>query len=348
MRRLSVLFLILVLIFTLITQISCKPSTQPNPAPTPEITPSLKQSSPNEPLLLGSTPSIDYTQAYLLFCHGMGADSGTFNIFVDYAVNTLNIPADHIFRTNVNPNDYSSIRAQQLASYIINISQENQSIADHSLITVGHSQGGLDLRYMIGNPNNNADMGLAANKIKAVYTIAAPHGGTFAANTGSINAALYDVSENHNFNDREELSYNRMKSTDSAQIPFVALTFRAAQPPGNDQASCRMSSTDTACTAEEFVDNGRLDRWTDGEVYWNRQIFTSKSGESPPFWGPFEGCHCANKRYSWELGQTDKLKMIIAHALSGAQVTLTANLIDIPEPSGGFGSKQGVWHEGGY
>jgi Putative serine esterase (DUF676) len=348
LRILSKLFLTLVLVFTLIIPISCQTLTPPTPTPDPEITPSLKQSSPDVPLL-GSSRPIDYTQAYLLFCHGMAADSATFNTFADYAVNTLHVPADHIFRTNVDATAYCGTRAQHLASYIIQISQENPSIADHSLIAVGHSQGGLDLRYMIGNPDKETNMGLAANKIRAVYTIATPHGGTFAANSGADQvASLYDISERHNFNDREELSYDRMKSADGAQIPFVALTFRAAQPPGNDQASCRMSSSDADCTAEEFVDNGRLDRWTDGEVYWNRQIFTSKSGESPPFWGPYEGCHCAGKRYSWELGQTDKLKMIIAHALSGAQVTLTVNLADIPEPAGGFGSKQGVWQEGGY
>ncbi len=137
MRKLSALFLTLVLALTLIIPVSCNPPAPPDP----ENTPSLKQSSPDEPILLGSSRPVDYTQAYLLFCHGMGADSGTFNTFADYAVNTLNIPADHIFRTNVNPNDYSSVRAQQLATYINQISRENQSITDHSLITVGDGKG---------------------------------------------------------------------------------------------------------------------------------------------------------------------------------------------------------------
>jgi len=252
--------------------------------------------------------SNSYSDVYLLFAHGFQSEPSDFDSFVEYAKG-IGVPESQIFRTQVSKDDYASVRAKQLASYI----NQNQ-IPDRSLIVVTHSMGGLDMRWMIGNAGSkvedqNGQLDRAARKVKAVYTIATPHGGTYsAASAACYWHACYDLSINHNFNNRKEVSYQYMHSMDGCHIPFTSLAFWAGKQP-----SCAQGSVNVRCTWEEsFVQNGQE---TDGLVLGDSQKFQSLIGASPPIWGEYQGCHCDGYTYTWELKQTDKLQKIIDDAM---------------------------------
>ena len=162
----------------------------------------------------------------ILFAHGMGDDSTVWSRFASHAESQGWV----VYRYDVHP--YASIhdRATQLAYQIT----QEEGIPDASLVAVGHSMGGLDLRYMISSayrytdddPDNDDEYGAlhyaAARKIKKIYTLATPHKGNAFA--GDITPAHEDMSVESMRQFNMDNPYHRFK-VDGRTVPFLAMRF---------------------------------------------------------------------------------------------------------------------------
>ncbi len=161
------------------------------------------------------SPSLPPKQKNILFAHGMGSSKSSWNSFADYASEK----GWNVYRTNVEP--YGSIqeRAKELAEYINSL-----DLKDDSLIAVGHSMGGLDLRYIVSHAylSGEEPFASAAKKITKIYTIATPHKGAiydFSAQKGSAIADL-SASSMKEFNDK--YPYTTLKVADRT-VPLLAI-----------------------------------------------------------------------------------------------------------------------------
>jgi len=119
-------------------------------------------------------PKKEKLKGNVLFAHGL---TDVFNSFTDFA-GYAEYRGYNVFGTSVDDCGYLQNRAEELSTYINYIS-DSLSIPDTSIVTIGHSMGGLDLRYIISKSGEagNEEMLNAAKKIKSVYTIATPHKG---------------------------------------------------------------------------------------------------------------------------------------------------------------------------
>lgn len=109
----------------------------------------------------------------LLTAHGLNDTAAAWDSFVFMAER---IDEDiRVLRTDVSPLGTVSERGGELARFILR--QEPQS-----LYAIGHSMGGLDLRYILTKAaEGNEAFVDAGEAIQAVYTIATPHRGAFLA-----------------------------------------------------------------------------------------------------------------------------------------------------------------------
>jgi hypothetical protein len=125
-------------------------------------------------------PSSDVGQP-ILFAHGFVYKKEDWDPFVEHLGSNY-----RIFRTTIpendpngNPNRNMDVRGLILASYI-HWADNKCGIQERELISIGHSIGGLDLRYIVHNANaDNYDRKTpyksAADKLKGVFTIASAH-----------------------------------------------------------------------------------------------------------------------------------------------------------------------------
>ena len=129
----------------------------------------------------------------VLFAHGYRGSSASWDIFSDYI--TSHQEPWNIYRYSVGGEDSIAERATQLAQYI----NAETNIADNSLVAIGHSMGGLDLRYIIaqGHKHQDDEANLfykAAKKISTIYTLATPHKGI---NDVGVDDATDDMTKPH-------------------------------------------------------------------------------------------------------------------------------------------------------
>lgn len=115
----------------------------------------------------------------ILFAHGYHDTQIGWNKFADLAKDA----GWRVFRTSVSYNGSIKKRAHMLNTYIKAIS-ERCNIGDNQLRVVGHSMGGLDLRYILSS--NSDEFQDAQDVIERFYTIATPHKGSGFASTGSV------------------------------------------------------------------------------------------------------------------------------------------------------------------
>lgn len=110
----------------------------------------------------------------ILFAHGMNDTAASWDLFKKYVQDNTKYKC---FAFDVSPCGEIADRAEQLAEHIAKL-----DLPDESLVAVGHSMGGLDLRYIIGAANRGQEKFIrAARKIKHVFTIATPHQGVYLA-----------------------------------------------------------------------------------------------------------------------------------------------------------------------
>ncbi len=136
-------------------------------------------------MFISSACASDDNKLRILFAHGMGGNKSDWDKFANYAGNM----GHEVFRTNVPPCGSIKDRAQTLAEYVNTL-----NVPNHSIIAVGHSMGGIDLRYIVGEAHAKHEPFLsAAKKFRSVYTIASPHGGSFALNLGTTEVCILQI-----------------------------------------------------------------------------------------------------------------------------------------------------------
>lgn len=115
----------------------------------------------------------------ILFAHGLHSKQSSWGNFAKHA----KAEGWRVFRTSVSANGSVKKRAQMLNTYIKGIAKECK-IGQNQLRVVGHSMGGLDLRYILSS--NGSDYEDAQNIIERAYTMATPHRGSGFGSVGSF------------------------------------------------------------------------------------------------------------------------------------------------------------------
>ncbi len=159
----------------------------------------------------------------ILFAHGFMSDASTWNHF-SAITDAYDSREWVVYRTNVAKTGTIITRASQLADYI-----NAQNLEDNSLLVVGHSMGGLDLRYIISQGNQNQSINnkyyRASKTIHQFYTIATPHkGSTIASFVSGDAGAIHDLSTTQmkEFNQEHPYSHSWV---DGRAIPMLAFRF---------------------------------------------------------------------------------------------------------------------------
>lgn len=154
----------------------------------------------------------------ILFVHGYTSSQNDWKTWKEYAKEN----GWRVFGTSVSGFGSIMKRGQMLANYI-NVISDLYDIPDNTIVAVGHSMGGLDLRYLVGNGNRYKrdfidkdkckkegkdcynTLQKAAKKLKRVYTLSTPH-------KGSKLAKKSDATWNHNRN----MPYGKEQFADDA------------------------------------------------------------------------------------------------------------------------------------
>lgn len=175
-------------------------------------------------LVAVSSPE-SYSSNKILFAHGYHDNASAWDTFNNYM---KDYHSDWVvYSTNTDPKGSIEKRGGELADYINSLNLE-----DNSLICVGHSMGGLDLRYIVSMghtyaslpENENYKFYLAAKKIHKIYTLSSPHrgnqfGGTLHLDDGAISLGITQM---RSFNLKHH--YGKMV-IDDRKIPLLAMRF---------------------------------------------------------------------------------------------------------------------------
>jgi uncharacterized alpha/beta hydrolase family protein len=159
----------------------------------------------------------------ILFAHGFMSNFQTWDYYSE-VTSSHSDRAWNIYKTNVARTGTIEERASQLADYI-----NAQNLSENSLLVVGHSMGGLDVRYIISEGNQNqfeANKYYQATKaIHRFYTIATPHKGSdIAGLVKRDGGAIHDLSSAQmtTFNIAHPYTHSAI---DTRQIPMLAYRF---------------------------------------------------------------------------------------------------------------------------
>ncbi|WP_309497410.1 lipase/acyltransferase domain-containing protein [Sulfurovum sp.] len=189
----------------------------------------------------------------ILFAHGFLSDAETWDHYSEVTAN-YNSREWIIYRTNVSKTGTIAVRASQLADYI-----NAQNVEENSMLVVGHSMGGLDLRYIISEGNKDqTDTNkyyTAAKKIHQFYTIATPHKGSDAAGLVPVDdGAVYDLSSEHMTEFNEENPYSN-SNIDGRAIEMLAFRFACNKQNDHDGVVATDSQIlDGAPYTKEIID----------------------------------------------------------------------------------------------
>ena len=169
----------------------------------------------------------------LLMAHGLADEAGSWDSFAFMAERISD--GINVIRTDVEPTGSVAERAGELARFIQREDPEN-------VYAIGHSMGGLDLRYILtkaaaGDP---AFVG-AGDAIVGVYTIATPHWGALMASlveefpefTDFVDLtapAIMDLEPGSAVLDYLNDSFDGDVTIDGRVVPVVALAFHAGEP----------------------------------------------------------------------------------------------------------------------
>lgn len=122
----------------------------------------------------------------IVLAHGMaGWDKlGPLNYFLNVGAD-LRARGNTVVEARVSPFEPSSVRARQLAGYV---DETLRNTGACKVLLIGHSQGGLDARYLVSSLHYG-------DRVGAVVTVSTPHRGTKVADAvaGLIPGFSYDL-----------------------------------------------------------------------------------------------------------------------------------------------------------
>ena len=225
----------------------------------------------------------------ILFAHGYRSDKETWNTFAKYI--KKHHKKWHIYRYDVKGDASIKVRATALAKRL----NTQKEIKSNTLVAVGHSMGGLDLRYIVSmgyknrkNPNNIFYK--AAKKIKQLYTLATPHKGTELI--VGVDDATKDMSEEKMREFNSVHPYHQM-IVDGKRIPFLAYRFKCDEAAlSNGKGSASDEGNDGTVMVKNQILNG---------APFTQSVFSSKH---------FDAALCL-KDYDLELENTTILESIL-------------------------------------
>jgi uncharacterized alpha/beta hydrolase family protein len=181
----------------------------------------------------------------ILFAHGFLADSSVWDGYVRFTEHYQD-KVWTTYRTSVSKTGSIAKRAEQLANYI-----NAQKFSDDSVVAVGHSMGGLDLRYIIGKGNEDQSDSnkfyRAAKTVHKIYTIATPHKGIDETTLDMLGSggALDDLKPYNmeKFNQRYPCSTLKI---DGRNIPMLAMRFHCNENNSDGAVTVQSQSLDGA------------------------------------------------------------------------------------------------------
>jgi hypothetical protein len=177
----------------------------------------------------------DATVRNILFAHGYHDEENAWDIFNWYiTVNPEYNSLWTVYRTSVSRDGSIETRGEELAEYISGL----DGVADNSLVVVGHSMGGLDLRYVVTMGNKHQDDAdniyyKSAKKIHKVYTISSPHGGDMFGGIIHLDdgAISLGITQMRQFNiDHPYHHFN----VDNRDIPMLAFRYNCGEKKTSD------------------------------------------------------------------------------------------------------------------
>ena len=181
----------------------------------------------------------------IILCHGLTDVFNSFKHFANYA----RYRGFTVYGTDVPGCGTLAERAEVLAHYIADTLAQ---VPDATLLAVGHSMGGLDLRYIVAQAymsslnTSISDVYLrAARKLKKVFTIATPHQGNvsgdyYTALFGSLKdtcPAVSDLSDKSTAFRNSTFPYSTFQAPVGRPIPFLAFRFKT-DPDGLSNSDC--------------------------------------------------------------------------------------------------------------
>jgi hypothetical protein len=226
----------------------------------------------------------------ILFAHGYQSSSDTWDYFANYVDS---VGGWNVYRFDVDKDGTIQKRATELAQAILH---HEDKIADNSLVSVGHSMGGLDLRYIVSlGHEREADREdlfyRAAKKISKIYTLASPHKGTGLV---GVDDATKDMSDESMKIFNEKYPYSIYK-IDGRKIPLLAYRFKCGDEKSSDGTNPRYADSD---------DN-------DGVVFTKKEFFNGAPHTQTIFSGKHsDDALCLDGSVA-ELEQTDILQDIL-------------------------------------
>ena len=163
----------------------------------------------------------DTSKRAILFAHGYNDNQLAWDTYVDIAKDK----GWRVFRTSVSEDGSIKKRASLLNKFIKKAAKQC-NIKEGSLRVVGHSMGGLDLRYIVSKNWKGAKY------IERVYTIATPHSGCILANLAFLGSdAARDLTPFHMKYFNIRYPYKDFKGPNDSPIGFLALRFACAVSP---------------------------------------------------------------------------------------------------------------------
>jgi len=179
-------------------------------------------------------PDVHSNNPTFLFAHGLNGNPGEWQHFAD----RVRAQGFGVWRTQLDhARGHISERGDQLAAFIGSAAQKCNT-KPKSVIAVGHSMGGLDLRYIVGRSQDAAGRVYtkATDLIRSVYTIATPHLGD--PNACAAPGGTHDLCGHVTDNSAEESPMKRFNqaypASDFAElrINFMAIFYEC---PGKER-----------------------------------------------------------------------------------------------------------------
>ena len=166
----------------------------------------------------------------ILFAHGFMSDKSTWDAYSTATANNTNREW-RVYRTSVAKSGTIAERADELADYINSL-----DIGEDSMLVVGHSMGGLDLRYIISKGHQDQSYTnkyyRAAKTIHKIYTIATPHKGSdIAGLVPKDDGAVADLSSEH------MLEFNALHPYTNSSVDMRVIEMLAFRFACNDRKS---------------------------------------------------------------------------------------------------------------